>query len=89
MIRLATEVGRAEAHDLVYEACGVARQGGTGFRDALVRTLEPRLLEGLGSLDDLLDPESYLGETGAIVDAALELWRTARDRRVDAGGIVT
>lgn len=87
MIRLATRIGRAAAHDLVYEACAVARHTGIGFGDALLRTLDPHLLEELGPLDDLLDPESYLGETLAVVDAALEIWRTARAARVVAGEI--
>lgn len=84
MIQLATQVGRAAAHDLIYEACSVARDTGIGFRDALVRTLEPPLIEGLGPLDALLEPESYLGETGAIVDAALRIWRTTSARPADA-----
>ncbi len=78
MIRLATEIGRARAHDLVYELCSVARDRGIGLRDAIVRTLDPRLVAALEPLDDLLDPESYLGETGAVVDAALETWDSVR-----------
>lgn len=89
MIRLATHVGRAAAHDLVYEACSVARETGIGFRDALVRTLEPLLVEGLGPLDALLEPESYLGEARAIVDAALEIWRTASARPAETGEMAT
>ena len=56
---------------------------GSGFGDALVQTLEPHLLEELGPLDELLDPESYLGETPAIVDAALEIWKSCEG---SAGG---
>ena len=79
MIRLATQIGRATAHDLVYEVCSVARDTGIGFRDAIVRTLDSDLVAGLEPLDDLLDPESYLGETGAVVDAALEIWAQRSD----------
>jgi 3-carboxy-cis,cis-muconate cycloisomerase len=89
MMRLATQVGRAAAHDLVYEACSVARHTGIGFGDALVQTLEPHLLKELGSLDELLDPESYLGDTPAIVDAALEIWKSAKARRAEAGRMTT
>jgi 3-carboxy-cis,cis-muconate cycloisomerase len=89
MIRLAIQVGRAAAHDLVYEACSVVRHTGIGFGDALVRTLEPHLLKELGPLDELLDPESYLGDTPAVVDAALEIWKTAKARRAGAGGMAT
>jgi 3-carboxy-cis,cis-muconate cycloisomerase len=86
MIRLAIQIGRTAAHDLVYEACSVARHTGIGFGDALVQTLEPHLLKELGPLDELLDPESYLGEAPAVVDAALEIWKTAKGRLADAGG---
>jgi 3-carboxy-cis,cis-muconate cycloisomerase len=89
MIRLAIQVGRAVAHDLVYEACSVARHAGIGFGDALVRTLEPHLLKELGPLDELLDPGSYLGEAPAVVDAALEIWKTAKARQAEAGGMAT
>jgi 3-carboxy-cis,cis-muconate cycloisomerase len=89
MMRLATQVGRAAAHDLVYEACSVARNTGIGLGDALVRTLEPHLLKELGPLDELLDPESYLGDTPAVVEAALEIWKTAKARRAEAGGMAT
>lgn len=83
MIRLATLTGRATAHDQVYKACGVARDRGTSLRSALVETLDSSLIDRLGPLDDLLSPRTYLGETSAIVDAALENWRTAR-RRAEA-----
>jgi hypothetical protein len=64
------------------------RLAGT-FRDALVRTLEPHLVEGLGPLDELLDQASHLGESGTIVDAALDIWRAARARHVEARGVAT
>jgi 3-carboxy-cis,cis-muconate cycloisomerase len=89
MIRLAIQVGRAAAYDLVHEACSVARHTGIGLGDALVRTLEPHLLKELGPLDELLDPESYLGDTPAVVEAALEIWKTAKARRAEAGGMAT
>jgi adenylosuccinate lyase len=89
MIRLAGQIGRGAAHDLVYEACALVRQTRIGFGDALVRTLDPDLLKELGPLDHVLDPESYLGETPAIVEAALEIWGTARSARVAAGEMAT
>ncbi len=78
MVRLAPLLGRARAHDLVHDACVVARDRGTGLRAALVQTLPADLLGALGSLDDLLEPRTYLGETNVIVDAAIEIWRIAR-----------
>ena len=89
MMRLATQIGRAAAHDLVYEVCSVARHSGIGFRNALVRTLDPHLVATLEPLDDLLDPESYLGETQAVVDAALDIWATVRDAYTEPNGTAT
>lgn len=65
------------------------RETGIGLRGALVGTLEPLRLEELGPLDAFLEPESYLGETRAIVDAALEIWRTASARPAAAGEMAT
>ena len=89
MIRLATQMGRAAAHDLIYEVCSVTRHAGISFRDALVRTLDPHLVAALEPLDDLLDPQSYLGETQAVVDAALEIWGTVRTACVEPDGTST
>jgi 3-carboxy-cis,cis-muconate cycloisomerase len=89
MMRLAVHVGRATAHDLVYGACSVARQTGIGFGDALVQALEPHLLEELLPLEELLDPESYLGDTSAVVDAAREIWAAAKARPAQTGGVAT
>ena len=47
---------------------------GLTLRDALERALEPEILAAIRPLDDVLDPGSYLGETDAIVTAALAGW---------------
>ena len=77
MMALADVVGRADAHDLVSEAASTARSEGLTLRDALERTLEPEILAAIPPLDDVLDPGSYLGETDAIVTAALAGWARA------------
>lgn len=38
----------------------------------------PQLEQVAGHLDEILDPERYLGETDRIVDHALDDWRTVR-----------
>lgn len=74
MMAVADVVGRAEAHALVSDAASVARSEGVPLRVALERTLEPDVLAAIPSLDDVLDPASYLGETDAIVTAAIDGW---------------
>ena len=74
MMALADVVGRADAHALVSEAAAAARSEGLTLRAALERALEPETLAAIRPLDDVLDPESYLGETDAIVTAALAGW---------------
>jgi len=74
MMALASVVGRAEAHALVSEAAAAARSEGLTLRAALERALEPETLAATRPLDDVLDPGSYLGETDAIVTAALAGW---------------
>ena len=74
MMAVAGTVGRAEAHALVSEASSAARREGVSLQEALERVLGPEILEAVGPLADVLDPASYLGETDAIVTAALEGW---------------
>ena len=74
MMAVADIVGRAEAHALVSEASSAVRREGVSLQEALERVLGPEILEAVGPLADVLDPASYLGETDAIVAAALEGW---------------
>jgi len=77
MIALAHVVGRAVSHAQVAEASSLARSEGILLREALERTLDRKTLDALPPLDDVLDPDAYLGETDAIVTAALEGWAVA------------
>ena len=74
MMAVASVVGRAAAHAAVYEASLLARTDVVSLRDALERTLAPDVLAALPPLEVVLDPDAYLGETDAIVTAALEGW---------------
>ncbi len=78
MMAVAGVVGRAGAHTLVARASSVARTEGVSLREALERTLDRETLDALPALDTVLDPEAYLGETDAIVTAALEGWAEIR-----------
>jgi 3-carboxy-cis,cis-muconate cycloisomerase len=74
MMAVADVVGRADAHAIVSEASSVARDEGLSLHIALERGLEPDVLAAIPPLGDLLDPASYLGETDAIVTAAIHGW---------------
>jgi 3-carboxy-cis,cis-muconate cycloisomerase len=77
MMAAAPIVGRGPAHDLVYEACATARREGLVLAEAVRRELDAELVAALPPLETLLDPSQYLGETDAIITAALEGWSRA------------
>jgi 3-carboxy-cis,cis-muconate cycloisomerase len=74
MIAIAPTVGRRRAHNLVAEACREARRRNLPLANVLPKALGQDLLAILPPLEDLLAPESYLGEAGEIVTSALEQW---------------
>lgn len=86
MMAAAPVVGRGPAHDLVYQACATARHEGLVLADAIRRELGPELVAALPTLETLLDPTQYLGETDAIVTTALDGWtRAITPARPEAG----
>jgi 3-carboxy-cis,cis-muconate cycloisomerase len=85
MIAVADVVGRAAAHALVAEASDLARSEGIRLREALERTLDRETVDALPPLDTVLEPYAYLGETDAIVTAALEEWAKMRGPDPGAG----
>jgi hypothetical protein len=48
------------------------------LREALERALENETLAALPPLDEVLDVDSYLGESDSMVAAALAGWRSSR-----------
>jgi 3-carboxy-cis,cis-muconate cycloisomerase len=74
MMALAPACGRARAHDLVYDLCRSAREQGRSLREIVEVELEPGLADRLPPVASILDPNAYLGETEAIVDAAVLEW---------------
>lgn len=70
-LALATQLGRAAAHDLVEAACAEASKSGRPLRDILQS--DPRLPESFSAatLDRLFDPERYTGEANTFVDRVL------------------
>jgi 3-carboxy-cis,cis-muconate cycloisomerase len=73
MMRLAPELGRELAHDVVYRAVRHARDSGAPLIDAVRRELREH--RGVELPDGPPEPESYLGQARETVRAALDGWR--------------
>jgi adenylosuccinate lyase len=75
MLRLGRDIGRNEAHDVVYDAAMAAVEGGRAFRDVLLE--DPRVTKVIGAaeLDELLEPGRYTGLAGVFVDRVVAAWR--------------
>jgi 3-carboxy-cis,cis-muconate cycloisomerase len=71
MMGLAPQLGRQEAHDVVYEACRLADDKGLMLADAL--SADPRISSRIdrATIDQLTSPRNYLGLAPAMVDAVL------------------
>jgi 3-carboxy-cis,cis-muconate cycloisomerase len=74
--RLADEIGAADAHDLLAGAAERSQGGARTLRDELAA--DERVTLTPAELDELLDPTTYLGATGAFVDRALERFESER-----------
>jgi len=86
MLELGGRIGRLQAHHLVERASRHAVAEGTSLRDALARTLQEdlahaRLLEDV-TLDGLVDPANYAGQSTAFADAAVQAWQSALAARI-------
>src|SRR6267154_5982814 len=71
MMGLAPDIGRQEAHDVVYDSCRVANEQGITLADAL--SSDPRVSERIdrATIDRLTSPKNYLGLAPQMVDRIL------------------
>jgi 3-carboxy-cis,cis-muconate cycloisomerase len=71
MMGLAPDIGRQEAHDVVYDACRVANEKGLTLADAL--SADPRVSSRIdrATIDRLTSPKNYLGLAPEMVDRVL------------------
>ena len=72
MMALAPKLGRQHAHEIVYEACRKAIEGGGQLADILAKM--PEIVDALGGVDAIrhhCDPVNYLGLSGEMVDHVL------------------
>lgn len=74
MMAAAPKLGRQHAHDVVYDACRKAIEGGGQLADILADV--PEIVGALGGKDAIrkhCDPANYLGLCGPMVDRVLSL----------------
>ena len=69
MMGLAPKLGRQAAHDVVYDACRAAAQGGRSLLELLCTNAQVSPHFAVHSC--LLDPRNYLGSAAAMVDLSL------------------
>jgi 3-carboxy-cis,cis-muconate cycloisomerase len=71
MMGLASQMGRQEAHDVVYDACRVANEKGLTLAEAL--SADPRVSARIdrATIDRLTAPDNYLGLAPDMVDRVL------------------
>jgi 3-carboxy-cis,cis-muconate cycloisomerase len=74
MMRLAEDLGRDRAHDLVYDAVQAAHRTGQTLGAALTALGHERDCPELIELQPI-PPEQYVGDPGAVCAAALAHWR--------------
>jgi 3-carboxy-cis,cis-muconate cycloisomerase len=71
MMGLAPQIGRQEAHDVVYDSCRLASEKGVRLADALLA--DPRVADRIdrATIEALTSPKNYLGLAPAMVDRVL------------------
>jgi len=76
--RLAGQLGRADAHRVVEQACAKAAADGTGLRDALASDARVTQAVPIAELEWLLSPRNYLGSSAEMISRILAAWRQAK-----------
>jgi 3-carboxy-cis,cis-muconate cycloisomerase len=71
MMGLAPDIGRQEAHDVVYDACRLANDRNMTLADAL--SADPRVSARIdrATIERLTSPKNYLGLAPEMVDRVL------------------
>src|SRR3954468_15892450 len=71
MMGLAPQIGRQQAHDVVYDACRVVNEKGGSLAEALSADSEVSGRIDRATIDRLTDPGNYLGQAPQMVDQVL------------------
>jgi len=73
MMGLGRHLGREYAHDLVYELCRESLKSGVPLVELAAAHPEISRHINRTALERMMDPASYLGQAGAMVDRVLRL----------------
>jgi 3-carboxy-cis,cis-muconate cycloisomerase len=71
MMGLAPQIGRQDAHDVVYDACRLANEKGMTLADALAADPQVSARIDRATIDRLTSPGNYLGLAPEMVDRVL------------------
>jgi 3-carboxy-cis,cis-muconate cycloisomerase len=71
MMGLAPDIGRQDAHDVVYDACRVANEKGITLADALSSDERVSRRIDRATIERLTSPKNYLGLAPEMVDRVL------------------
>jgi 3-carboxy-cis,cis-muconate cycloisomerase len=77
MMGLAPQIGRQQAHDIVYDACRVANEKGMTLSDALSADPQVSACIDRATIERLTSPGNYLGLAPEMVDRVLGATRRA------------
>lgn len=71
MMGLAPQIGRQQAHDVVYDACRLVNEKGGSLAEAL--SADPEISERIdrATIERLTNPGNYLGEAAQMVDRVI------------------
>jgi 3-carboxy-cis,cis-muconate cycloisomerase len=72
MMGLAPQIGRQQAHDLVYEACRVVNEQGGSLCEALSADPQVSARIDRATIERLTNPGNYLGQAPQMVDRVLQ-----------------
>jgi 3-carboxy-cis,cis-muconate cycloisomerase len=71
MMGLAPQIGRQQAHDVVYDACRLVYEKGGSLREALLANPEVSGRIDAAAIERLTAPRNYLGQAPQMVDRVL------------------
>jgi 3-carboxy-cis,cis-muconate cycloisomerase len=71
MMELAPQIGRQQAHDVVYDACRLVNEKGGSLSEALLTNAEISDRIDPATIDRLTAPRNYLGQAPQMVDRVL------------------
>jgi 3-carboxy-cis,cis-muconate cycloisomerase len=71
MMGLAPQIGRQDAHDVVYDACRLANEKGMSLAEALAADKRVSARIDRATIDRLTAPKNYLGLAPEMVDRVL------------------